>query len=1349
VQAASGNEKLCVFISYAREDLAVAERLVALLEAEHIDVKIDRRNLPYATEFKPELLDFIRQADAALFLISHWSVNSEWCRWEREQIVALNKRLAPVLIEDVALERIPEPLRTITFVPFTDPATFETTAGLLAIALKSDLEWVKNHTRWGERARRWDERGRKGAALLRGVELTEAEAWALARPREAPALTELQRNYIALSRRGVRRWQRNALVVTAAVAVALGGLAAYAFHQRDAAIGRLVQLMVDRGRRDIGDGYLHGAWLWFAQAFDTDSGGAGRTQPDDHLSDAWRWLSSTFGADRQPARMEAHRRRIAAARSQLPELVHDGTGEADQRAVRFAPDGDWVLFVSGRSLSPMKIDVHGIAHPHATISDDGRCWTEDAAFLPGRPVSVALVKWCSSEPREVEIRQLEGSVPPIVRKLPENATARLSADGSRLLVLVAGGPDQTVDATVHDVPAWKELWRMPAVPTAARLLGDLSRDGRIAATLVGSRLRVQAIGDHAKSAGPTVEIDVVLDGEPSELILSPDARFAFIRSARQSQFVIVEQRMARPRQLADGFIGIVFSPDACHFLLSFERQDRRRYTEVWNACGDLDATPRIIEHETGLEQWTRALAQGAPASVTAAGAGISNPMARPAMFGPDGETVVTVSNQMDSFRVWQRWNGQPVTPGLSLLSPETPHVGVSPNGRLVAASTRSGRHRIWRLDAIAPSRVLLPIRNRIDALFFAPNGNQLIAASFEGYKAVWNLAAGDDAEAEFYTASNDTSAVLYDAINHRLVSGGFGKAVFVWDITGKRLAAPVIRLPARVTELFLDGAAKHLAVVVEHGGKRSAQLFELPSGRELSPLSPLQDSLLAMGPDGRLALARAQSGIAVLDTRTWRAVGPTLPVEGQDHVRFSADGKTIQAIGPTQFRQFSVTDGRELHSPVVNQSAMNSRVLSVSPDGTRALLQGRLSESGQVIDTATGRPVSGSLDHPAAMRRYGFAPGGKVVYASTARSIFLWDADTGAPLGPPLVHDHDVQDIAIDRDVGQLAVSLSVEGRSRLVLWRIDQAMGGADSLRLAAEVNSDHFVDALGGFIPLQPEQFAVRWAEHNLTAREPPPEWAGWRMAQLRRAAPPFAKAFHLAWARREGLRRGELDIAEIGLTNPKGAQRIALLERAIAAGIPGWSLRNDLAQAYAGDGRWPEAVDMYRKTLSLRQDEPRVWRELAVALLKAGSPAEQHALCSNMMTYFIDWYPTAWNVIAASCAYFPGRIEARKTLLEHATRDPAAVNAVYSNPLFRSIMLYRENGIEAAAGSLTEEVTRYVDGRILQALLLRHRGDAAGAQSIVEEIRAQLASDDMRSHWQARIPSEILLDEVGKNR
>src|SRR5258705_10962655 len=92
-------QKLRVFISYSRRDMAFADRLVAALESHDIEVIIDRRDLPLLEEWQNELIGFIRKADAIVYLLSPSSINSKWCRWEVEQVAALNKRLAPFRVD--------------------------------------------------------------------------------------------------------------------------------------------------------------------------------------------------------------------------------------------------------------------------------------------------------------------------------------------------------------------------------------------------------------------------------------------------------------------------------------------------------------------------------------------------------------------------------------------------------------------------------------------------------------------------------------------------------------------------------------------------------------------------------------------------------------------------------------------------------------------------------------------------------------------------------------------------------------------------------------------------------------------------------------------------------------------------------------------------------------------------------------------------------------------------------------------------------------------------------------------------------------------------------------------------
>src|SRR5262249_32602271 len=156
-----------------RRDLAFTERLVEALTARGLAAKIDTRDLPKLEDWRRELLGFIREADAVVFVVSPRSIESSVCAWEVEQVTALNKRLAPIVLERVPDDRIPAAAAKINYVYFDQPAEFEAQANALARALQTNLQWVKNHTRLGELAYRWDERKRSRALTLRGQELEE------------------------------------------------------------------------------------------------------------------------------------------------------------------------------------------------------------------------------------------------------------------------------------------------------------------------------------------------------------------------------------------------------------------------------------------------------------------------------------------------------------------------------------------------------------------------------------------------------------------------------------------------------------------------------------------------------------------------------------------------------------------------------------------------------------------------------------------------------------------------------------------------------------------------------------------------------------------------------------------------------------------------------------------------------------------------------------------------------------------------------------------------------------------------------------------------------------------------
>ncbi len=233
--AIKAEHKVKVFVSYSRRDRVFAERIVAALEARGLEPKLDTRDLPKLEDWRRELTGFIREADAVVFIISPHSVQSAVCSWEVEQVATLSKRLAPIVLEPVPDDRLPEAISKINYLFFDPPNDFDKQAGALADALQTDLHWIKDHTRLGELAHRWDERRRPANLTLRGQELEEAERWIASRPRGAPEPTAVQKSFVAESRRAATRRLRYGVVGSLAVGVMAIALALFAFIQQRAA----------------------------------------------------------------------------------------------------------------------------------------------------------------------------------------------------------------------------------------------------------------------------------------------------------------------------------------------------------------------------------------------------------------------------------------------------------------------------------------------------------------------------------------------------------------------------------------------------------------------------------------------------------------------------------------------------------------------------------------------------------------------------------------------------------------------------------------------------------------------------------------------------------------------------------------------------------------------------------------------------------------------------------------------------------------------------------------------------------------------------------------------------------
>jgi WD40 repeat protein len=333
---------LKIFVSYSRGDSAdFALRLVAALEKLSIAAKLDTRDLEFGERWQNQLKDFIRQADAVVFIVSPRSISSHWCRWEVAEVATQSKRLVPVLHKAVPPEDLPAEISDVQLFSFgadagaLADAEFEDHTKRLAEGLLRDRPWLQEHTRLTELAHTWLVESRSRDHLLRGRALRAAEEWMVRRPLSAPAPSQAHLEFIAAgqvaAKKGTRRWI-GGLTAVAVAGVTLAGIALYqagiARSKTEEALTNLNEALINQSRLVAG-----------LSKQELSSGDAGTA-----LALALEALPPPDAPDRRPFVAEA----ADQARSALDSLREQAVIQASGRvlAANLSPDGKLVAVSS-------------------------------------------------------------------------------------------------------------------------------------------------------------------------------------------------------------------------------------------------------------------------------------------------------------------------------------------------------------------------------------------------------------------------------------------------------------------------------------------------------------------------------------------------------------------------------------------------------------------------------------------------------------------------------------------------------------------------------------------------------------------------------------------------------------------------------------------------------------------------------------------------------------------------------------------------------------------------------------------------------------------------------------------
>ena len=290
------------------------------------------------------------------------------------------------------------------------------------------------------------------------------------------------------------------------------------------------------------------------------------------------------------------------------------------------------------------------------------------------------------------------------------------------------------------------------------------------------------------------------------------------------------------------------------------------------------------------------------------------------------------------------------------------------------------------LSALQTERDLLKIIDThawVNAVAYSPDGHRLATASHDKTVRIWDADTGQPIGQPLRGHDKHVTSVAYSPDGHRLATASYDKTVRIWDAgTGQPIGEPLRGHDAAVNSV-------------------------------------------AYSPDGhRLATASDDKTVRIWDADTGQPVGA--PLRHDDKVltvAFSPDGHRLASGGMDNLRQWDIDTGQLVGEPLLSDQPGVVATVAFSPDGHRIAAGGLFDFAVYLFDADSGRPAGQLTGHTGAVNSVAFSPGGHfIATGSDDRTVRLWDAQTGQPLGSPLSgHRNAITHVAFSPDGHRLA----------------------------------------------------------------------------------------------------------------------------------------------------------------------------------------------------------------------------------------------------------------------------------------------------------------------------------------
>ena len=150
---------------------------------------VDRFDIKTGEDYGKSIERGIEKAKNFLFFLTPTSITSEYCLKELDYALKSNKRIITLKVLDMPDEDIPESIRKIQYVDFTDnddekeitsrneKSDFDKDIDDLLNQFAQDEEYFAEHTRILNEAIIWDKEANEPKLLLKGYELPMVKKW--------------------------------------------------------------------------------------------------------------------------------------------------------------------------------------------------------------------------------------------------------------------------------------------------------------------------------------------------------------------------------------------------------------------------------------------------------------------------------------------------------------------------------------------------------------------------------------------------------------------------------------------------------------------------------------------------------------------------------------------------------------------------------------------------------------------------------------------------------------------------------------------------------------------------------------------------------------------------------------------------------------------------------------------------------------------------------------------------------------------------------------------------------------------------------------------------------------------